>query len=68
MASIPDLPSQLEWLLDAVWEAEANWRFDDFLDLASGALPIERSAPVVLPPAPPRRFPWYPGPLKGGFQ
>lgn len=32
----PDLATQLEGLLDAVWEAEANWRFDDRLDLALG--------------------------------
>ena len=32
----PDLATQLEALLDAVWEAEANWRFDDRLDLALG--------------------------------
>jgi len=32
----PDLPSQLEGLRDAVWIAEANWRFDDRLDLALG--------------------------------
>ena len=31
---IPDLHSQFEALLDAVWEAEENWRFDDRLDLA----------------------------------
>ena len=30
----PDLPSQYEALLDAVWAAEANWRFDDRLDQA----------------------------------
>ena len=29
----PDLHSQFEALLDAVWEAEENWRFDDRLDL-----------------------------------
>jgi len=29
-----DLHSQLEELLAAVWGAEANWRFDDRLDLA----------------------------------
>lgn len=63
-----DLPSQLEELLHAVWEAEANWDFDDRLDLASGILPSPRSGPVVLPPASPPRFPWYPGPMKGGFQ
>jgi len=31
---VPDLHSQLEGLLDAVWDAEANWRFDDRLDQA----------------------------------
>jgi hypothetical protein len=33
-ARVPDLHSQLEALLDAVWAAEENWRFDDRLDLA----------------------------------
>ena len=32
----PDLATQFEALLDTVWEAEANWRFDDRLDLALG--------------------------------
>lgn len=31
---LPDLQSQLEGLLDAVWIAEENWRFDDRLDIA----------------------------------
>jgi len=31
----PDLHSQLEGLLDAVWESEANWRLDDRIDLAT---------------------------------
>jgi hypothetical protein len=31
---VPDLYSQFEALLDAVWHAEANWRFDDRLDQA----------------------------------
>ena len=30
----PDLQSQLEALLDAVWKAEADWRFNDRLDMA----------------------------------
>jgi hypothetical protein len=30
----PDLQTQLEELLNAVWAAEANWRLDDRLDLA----------------------------------
>jgi hypothetical protein len=29
-----DLQSQFEELLDAVWAAEENWRFDDRLDMA----------------------------------
>jgi hypothetical protein len=33
---VPDLHSQLEELLDTVWAAEANWRFDDRIDLALG--------------------------------
>ena len=32
----PDLQSQLEELLDTVWDAEANWRLDDRIDLALG--------------------------------
>lgn len=31
---VPDLQSQLEAIFDAVWAAEANWRFDDRLDQA----------------------------------
>ena len=34
----PDLATQLEDLIRAVWESEENWRFDDRLDLASGYL------------------------------
>ena len=30
----PDLQSQLEAILDAVWKAEADWRFNDRLDMA----------------------------------
>ena len=30
----PDLPTQLEALLDQVWDCEANWRLDDRIDLA----------------------------------
>lgn len=30
----PDLHTQFEDLLGAVWQAEANWRLDDRLDLA----------------------------------
>lgn len=29
-----DLHTQLEEILDAVWKAEADWRFNDRLDLA----------------------------------
>ena len=29
----PDLHTQLEELVTAVWQAEENWRFDDRLDL-----------------------------------
>lgn len=29
-----DLQSQLEAILDAVWRAEADWKFNDRLDLA----------------------------------
>lgn len=37
--SAPDLQTQLEAILDAVWTAEANWRLDDRLDLANRSLP-----------------------------
>jgi hypothetical protein len=30
----PDLPSQLESLLDQVWKSEADWRLWDRLDAA----------------------------------
>jgi hypothetical protein len=33
-ATVPDLQTQLEDLLSAVWAAEANWQLDDRLDLA----------------------------------
>jgi hypothetical protein len=29
-----DLQSQLEAILDSVWRAEADWRFNDRLDMA----------------------------------
>lgn len=32
--AIPDLRSQLEAVPDVLWEAEADWRLDDRLDLA----------------------------------
>ena len=31
----PDPQTQLETLLDQVWRCEAEWRFDDRLDLAT---------------------------------
>ena len=31
----PDLQTQVETLLDQVWRCEAEWRFDDLLDLAT---------------------------------
>jgi hypothetical protein len=31
----PDVQTQLETLLDQVWRCEAEWRFDDRLDLAT---------------------------------
>jgi hypothetical protein len=34
----PDLQSQLEAILDAVWKAEADWRFNDRLDMALKAM------------------------------
>lgn len=46
----PDLQSQLEALLHAVREAEANWDADDKLDLALGIPPVERVGPRVLKP------------------
>jgi len=33
---VPDLQTQFEQLLNTVWEAEANWRLDDRIDLALG--------------------------------
>ncbi len=41
----PDLATQLEAILDAVWEAEDNWRFDDRLDLALGVRRPAAGAP-----------------------
>ena len=32
---VPDTQTQLETLLDQVWRCEAEWRFDDLLDLAT---------------------------------
>jgi hypothetical protein len=32
---IPDLNMQFEELLGTVWKSEANWRFDDLLDVAT---------------------------------
>jgi hypothetical protein len=39
----PDLQTQLEALLDAVWDSEANWRLDDRIDLALGEKRTPRS-------------------------
>ncbi|MDQ6691203.1 MAG: hypothetical protein M3Z13_00400 [Candidatus Dormibacteraeota bacterium] len=33
---VPDLHTQLEEVLSSVWAAEANWRFDDRIDLSLG--------------------------------
>jgi hypothetical protein len=33
-AITPDLQTQLETLLDQVWDCEAEWRLDDKIDLA----------------------------------
>jgi hypothetical protein len=30
----PDLQTQLEAILDSVWKSEADWRFNDRLDMA----------------------------------
>jgi hypothetical protein len=38
----PDLGSQFEDLLATVWASEANWRFDDRLDLAARLQPGSR--------------------------
>jgi hypothetical protein len=35
----PDLLTQLEDLLDQVWRSEADWQFNDRLDLALHGLP-----------------------------
>jgi hypothetical protein len=32
---MPDVQTQLETLFDQVWRCEAEWRFDDLLDLAT---------------------------------
>ncbi len=36
----PDIHTQFEEILHAVWEGEANWRFDDRLDLATRAVTV----------------------------
>jgi hypothetical protein len=41
----PDLGSQFEDLLATVWASEANWRFDDRLDLAARLQPGRRLHP-----------------------
>ena len=40
----PDLETQLESLLDCVWRAEADWRFDDRLAMALRQPRIARAA------------------------
>ena len=40
----PDLQSQLEDILDAVWTGEENWRLDDRIDLA---LAVGRRRPAA---------------------
>jgi hypothetical protein len=37
---VPDVQTQLETLLDQVWRCEAEWRFDDLLDLATAAVTL----------------------------
>ncbi len=34
LAGAPDLHTQLEAIFDAVWKGEADWRFNDRLDMA----------------------------------
>lgn len=41
-----DLQSQLEDLLGAVWKAEANWRVDDRIDLATRNMKLVVEHPV----------------------
>jgi hypothetical protein len=43
----PDLHMQFEELLVTVWRAEANWRFDDFLDVATKQRRTERPRGVL---------------------
>lgn len=43
VAKAPDLQTQLEALLSSVWDAEANWRLDDRIDLALGKRRPSRS-------------------------
>lgn len=38
----PDLPTQLEQLLDHVWNLEAEWRLDDRIELALRCRPPAR--------------------------
>jgi hypothetical protein len=40
---IPDLNMQFEELLGTVWKSEANWRFDDLLDVATRQRRTDRS-------------------------
>lgn len=38
----PDLHTQLEELFDSVWQAEADWRLHDRIDLSLG---VDRTQP-----------------------
>jgi hypothetical protein len=40
----PDLYTQLEDLLHSVWVAEADWRLNDRIDLATRSAPLYRAA------------------------
>ena len=44
---VPDLNMQFEELLGTVWKSEANWRFDDFLDVATKQRRTERPRGVL---------------------
>lgn len=41
-AQTTDLQTQLEDLLDCIWKCEANWRFDDRLDVAMHQRSVSR--------------------------
>lgn len=48
----PDLYTQLEDILDMVWKAEADWRFDDRIRLSLGLDQSPPGQPEVSPPPP----------------